>query len=99
MSFRFGFGAMNGSTGGFPPPPLTLGALSLSPDNVTQNVAATINILGATGGSTLTVTAGALPTGMTLNSAARTMPTTALRCARCWPAPPTARVKLRSTST
>lgn len=47
-----------------------LNALSLSPSTATQGQAATININGATAGSTIT---GSVPAGMTLNSAARTI--------------------------
>lgn len=51
----------------------SLGTLSINPSTITENEAVTINILGATAGSTLAVTTGALPAGMTLNSAARTI--------------------------
>lgn len=47
-----------------------LGALALSASEVTQGQAATVNITGATTGSTIT---GAVPDGLTLNSAARTI--------------------------
>ncbi len=48
----------------------TLGTLTLSPTTATAGAAATINIVGATAGSTIT---GSVPTGMTLNSSARTI--------------------------
>lgn len=51
----------------------TLGVLSLDDTTLAEDIASTINILGATVGSTLTVQTGALPTGMTLDSAARTI--------------------------
>ena len=54
-----------------------LGALTLNPAAAQVGGATTINILGATAGSTIT---GTVPAGMTLNSAARTItgtPTTA----------------------
>jgi hypothetical protein len=47
-----------------------LGALSLDDTQVPVDEAATINILGATSGSTIT---GSVPDGLTLNSAARTI--------------------------
>lgn len=50
-----------------------LGALSLSEDTVTEGGPVTIDILGATAGSTITVQSGALPDGLTLNSGARTI--------------------------
>lgn len=50
-----------------------LGTLSLSATSYEEDAARTSNILGATAGSTLAVTTGAVPTGMTLNSAARTI--------------------------
>jgi hypothetical protein len=50
----------------------TLNALSLTGTAV-QNVSSTINIVGATAGSTISVQSGSLPPGMTLNSAARTI--------------------------
>ena len=62
------------------PAPATLGELSLDDTTVANGVSATINVLGATDGSTLAVFAGDLPDGMTLDSAARTIsgtPTTA----------------------
>lgn len=49
----------------------SLSALTLSSSSATLGAATTINILGATTGSTLT--ADTLPAGMTLNSAARTI--------------------------
>ena len=49
---------------------ITLNALTLSSGSVTTGQTSTINILGATNGSTLS---GTVPTGMTLNSAARTI--------------------------
>lgn len=55
----------------------TLSALTLSTSSATVGTAATINIIGATAGSTIT---GSVPDGMTLNSGARTItgtPTTA----------------------
>ena len=55
------------------PAPLLLNALSLSDNAITQNEAVTINILNATSGSNITVQSGALPNGLTLNSAARTI--------------------------
>jgi hypothetical protein len=51
----------------------TLAALTLDNTAPIQNQAITINILGATSGSTITVQTGTLPTGLTLNSAARTI--------------------------
>ena len=51
----------------------TLNALSLSSASVPQGSPATINIVGATAGSTIAVQSGSLPTGMTLDSAARTI--------------------------
>jgi hypothetical protein len=48
----------------------SLSSLTLSASSIQQNLPYTINILGATPGSTLT---GTVPTGMTLNSAARTI--------------------------
>lgn len=51
----------------------SLGALSLDADTAQQDIAATINITGATTGSTLSVASGALPDGLTLNSGARTI--------------------------
>jgi len=48
----------------------TLAALSLDDNEISQGVAATVNILGATAGSTIT---GSVPAGLTLNSAARTI--------------------------
>ena len=58
-------------------PVVTLGALTLSASTAAVGSVTTINILGATVGSLIT---GAVPDGMTLNSAARTItgaPTTA----------------------
>lgn len=50
-----------------------LGALSLDDTSVPEDAAATVNILGATATSTIAVQTGSLPTGMTLNSGARTI--------------------------
>lgn len=56
----------------------TLGVLSLSTSTATQNDPSTlITIIGATFGSTLSVGTGTLPTGLTLNSASRTISGTA----------------------
>lgn len=48
-------------------------ALALDDTSVPEDSAATINITGATSGSTITVQSGSLPSGMTLNSGARTI--------------------------
>ena len=48
----------------------SLSDLTLSAASITQGAAATVNIVGATAGSTIT---GTVPDGMTLNSAARTI--------------------------
>lgn len=53
--------------------PPFLNALALSPSEVSEDVATTINILNASGGSTITLTSGSLPTGLTLDGAARTI--------------------------
>jgi hypothetical protein len=53
-------------------PPVTLGALTLSSTTVEVGGNYTINIIGAKAGSTLSIASG-IPTGMTLNSAARTI--------------------------
>jgi hypothetical protein len=50
-----------------------LGALALSTGSVPEGTAATINITGATAGSTLSLAGGTLPAGMTLNSEGRTI--------------------------
>lgn len=52
---------------------VTLGALGLSSPSLTQGQVSTINITGASAGSTITVATGSVPAGMTLNSAARTI--------------------------
>lgn len=57
-----------------------LSALSLDDTDIPEDASATVNITGATSGSTITLLSGSLPTGMTLNSGARTIsgtPTTA----------------------
>ncbi len=51
----------------------TLSALTLDGSTVPEDVVASINILGAATGSTLTVQSGSLPTGLTLNSGPRTI--------------------------
>lgn len=50
----------------------SLSALTLSANSIPEDGAATINILGATAGSTITTT-GTLPSGMSVNSGARTI--------------------------
>jgi hypothetical protein len=50
-----------------------LGALLLSTTSLTSGQLVTINITGATAGSTITVASGALNAGLALNSAARTI--------------------------
>lgn len=75
-SFSWGAAARNRSaapvlSGGASTP--TLQSLSLSASTIAIGVATTINIVGAASGSTITVASGAIPTGMTLNSAARTI--------------------------
>lgn len=52
---------------------VTLAALTVSPGTITQGAAATLNIAGATSGSTITLQSGTLPAGLTLDSAARTI--------------------------
>ncbi len=52
---------------------VTLNALALDDTSVPEDEAATINITGASSGSTITVHSGVLPAGMTLNSGARTI--------------------------
>lgn len=51
----------------------TLSALSLSDTEGEEGSSVSISILGTTLGSTLSVSSGSLPTGLTLNSAARTI--------------------------
>jgi len=51
----------------------SLSALALDDTDFPVSSAKTVNITGATSGSTITVATGALPAGMTLNSAARTI--------------------------
>ncbi len=51
----------------------SLAALTVNPTSVAAGAARTINLVGTAPGSTLTVQSGSLPTGMTLNSAARTI--------------------------
>ncbi len=78
LGLRLGLSLAARNAGGTPTP--SLGALSLDDTSVPEDSAATINILGATTGSTITVQTGTLPTGMTLDSGARTIagtPTTA----------------------
>jgi hypothetical protein len=50
-----------------------LGGLVLDDVSIPEDAAATINILGTTTGSTLSISGGSLPAGMTLNSGARTI--------------------------
>lgn len=52
---------------------VVLNALALDDDTVTEDGAVTINITGATTGSTIAVEEGSLPAGLTLNSGARTI--------------------------
>ena len=51
----------------------SLNALALDDTSVPVGAAATINITGATSGSTIALAVGSLPAGMTLNSGARTI--------------------------
>lgn len=51
----------------------SLGALSLSPMSFPEKSPVTIHISGTTAGSTITLASGALPAGLTLNNAARTI--------------------------
>ncbi|MFA7604544.1 MAG: putative Ig domain-containing protein, partial [Novosphingobium sp.] len=51
----------------------SLSALTLADDTIPENAAATIAIVGATAGSTITLVEGALPAGMTLDGAARSI--------------------------
>lgn len=51
----------------------TLATLSLDTASYVEDVGQSSTILGSTSGSTLAITSGALPTGMTLNSGARTI--------------------------
>lgn len=51
----------------------TLATLTLDDSSHEEDASRTTNIVSATSGSTITVTSGALPTGMTLNSGARTI--------------------------
>lgn len=51
--------------------PVTLKPLSLAPDAPKVGVASTVGINGATIGSTITIQSGALPSGLTLDSANR----------------------------
>lgn len=50
-----------------------LSALSLDDTDIPEDASATVNITGATSGSTITLLSGSLPTGMSLNSGARTI--------------------------
>ena len=67
---------MRTAPGAFSPggtPATTLSALALSPSSVPEDSAVTINVTGATSGSTISLFSGALPTGMALSSALRTI--------------------------
>lgn len=48
-------------------------ALTLDDSSIPEDAGATINIIGAATGSAITVSSGSLPSGMTLNSGARTI--------------------------
>ena len=71
--FRYGLGTtrLHSSIYALRLTDLLLGALGLSTTSLVQGQAVTINIIGASAGSTLT--ASGLPAGLTLNSAARTI--------------------------
>lgn len=52
---------------------VTLNALRLDPAVVPRGLPVVLDIVGANAGSVITITAGTLPTGLTLNSATRTI--------------------------
>ena len=69
LGFGFGLGARLRSTA----TQAYLNALALDDTDVPEDASATINITGASSGSTITVQTGAVPAGMSLNSGARTI--------------------------